>query len=140
MIKTHIQFDETDVAKILERVITGDNKEEMIKLFTPIICEDNNSVELLAKVYIGHSLPRLIPEGSFCYVNYDNIGYVSQNKVQLYQDNRDENNMLVGVVGEFRGYHKDMYKVTFKLKDDKGDVTEDYSYIRSYNIEVIKEF
>jgi hypothetical protein len=140
MIKTHIEFDETDVAKILEKIITGDNKKEMIKLLTPIICEDNNSVELLAKLFIGHSLPKLIPEGSFCHINYDNIGYMSQNKAQLYQDNCDENNMLVGMVGDYRGYHKDMYRVTFKLKDDNGNVTEDYCYIRSYNIEVIKEF
>jgi len=33
-----------------------------------------------------------------------------------------------------------MYKVTFRLKDDNGNVVEDYSYIRSYQIEVIKEF
>ena len=117
MIRTHIQFDETDVAKIFEKIITGDNKEEMIKLLTPIICEDNNSVELLTKVFIGHPLPKVIPEGSFCHVNYDNLGYISNNKQQLYLDNRDENNMLVGKVGEFRGYHKDMYKVTFRLSD-----------------------
>jgi hypothetical protein len=140
MIRTHIQFDETDVAKILEKVITGDNKGEMIKLLTPIICEDNNSVELLTKVYIGHSLPKIIPEDSFCHVSYDKIGYISQNKVGLYESNRDENNMLVGVVGEFRGYHKDLYKVTFKLKDDSGNIVEDYSYIRTCDIEVIKEF
>lgn len=140
MIKTHIQFDETDVAKILEKVITGNNRQEMIKLLTPIICEDNNSVELLTKVYIGHPLPKVIPEGSFCHVNYDNLGYISNNKQQLYLDNRDENNMLVGKVGEFRGYHKDMYKVTFRLSDQSGNVVEDYSYIRSYQIEVIKEF
>lgn len=140
MIRTHIQFDETDVAKILDKVIIGDNREEMIKLLTPIICEDNNSVELLTKVYIGHPLPKVIPEGSFCHVNYDNLGYISNNKQQLYQDNRDENNMLVGKVGEFRGYHKDMYRVTFRLTDQSGNVVEDYCYVKSYQIEVIKEF
>jgi len=140
MIKTHIQFDETDVAKILEKVITGDNKEEMVKLLTPMICEDNNSVELLTKVYIGHTLPKVIPEGSFCYINYDYIGYVSQTKLQLFKNNCDENNMLVGIVGEFRGYHKEIYKVIFKLKDDYGNIVEEYSYIRKDHIEVIKEF
>lgn len=140
MIRTHIQFDETDVAKILDKVIIGDNREEMIKLLTPIICEDNNSVELLTKVYIGHPLPKVIPEGSFCHINYDNLGYISNNKQQLYQDNRDENNMLVGKVGEFRGYHKDMYRVIFRLTDQSGNVVEDYCYVKSYQIEVIKEF
>jgi len=140
MIKTHIQFDETDVAKIFEKIIIGDNKEDMIKLLTPIICEDSTSVELIAKIYIGHSLPKVIPEGSFCRVNYDNIGYVSQNKLELYQNSRDENNMLVGRVGEFRGYHKDMYRVTFRLDDESGNVVEEYNYIRTHHIDVIKEF
>ena len=140
MIKTHIQFDETDVAKILEKIIIGDNKEEMVKLLTPMICEDNNSVNLLTKVYIGHTLPKVIPEGSFCHVNYDYIGYVSQTKLQLFKNNCDENNMLVGIVGEFRGYHKEIYKVIFKLKDDYGNIVEEYSYIRKDHIEVIKEF
>jgi hypothetical protein len=124
----------------LDKVIIGDNREEMIKLLTPIICEDNNSVELLTKVYIGHPLPKVIPEGSFCHVNYDDLGYISNNLKQLYMDNRDKNNMLVGKVGDFRGYHKDMYKVTFRLTDINGNTVEEYNYIRSCQIEVIKEF
>lgn len=140
MSSIHIQFDETDISKILNKVITGDNKEEMVKLLLPIIYEDSNIVELLTKLYIGHSLPKLIPAGSFCRVSYDDIGYVSQSKEQLFRDNCDENNMLIGIVGEFRGYHRDMYKVTFKLKDAQDETTEEYCFVRTSFIEVIKEF
>jgi len=139
MIKTHIEFDDTDVARILKKIITGDCKDEMVKLLTPIICDEHHSVKLLAKIFIGHKLPNIIPEGTFCRIKRSEF-YIHPSKEQLYKDNVDDNDELIGIIKDFRGYHKDMYGVTFKLKEKDGSITEDYSYLRSYQIEVIKEF
>ena len=139
MIKTHIEFDDTDVARILKKIITGDCKDEMVKLLTPIICDEHHSVKLLAKIFIGHKLPNIIPEGTFCRIKRSTF-YISPSKEQLYKDNVDDNDELIGTIKDFRGYHKDMYGVAFKLKEKDGSITEDYSYISICNIEVIKEF
>lgn len=138
MSKTHIEFDETDVARILKKIICGDNRDEMVRLMTPIICDEPYAVELLAKLFIGHTLPKVIPNGSLCRVKYDDLGYVSQSKIVLFKDNCD-NEQLIGIVDGFKGYHRDLYKVVFKLKDSNGNITEEYMHVRSENIEVIKE-
>ena len=57
-----VTYEDTDVAKALMSIIKHENKEEFVKLLTPMVCSSSIGCELFFKLMLGNKLPLVISE------------------------------------------------------------------------------
>lgn len=137
--KVSVNYDETDVAKALSKIIKDSNAEEFVKLLTPMICSSSQAVDHLFKLMIGNKLPEIIPNGTLCKMNYSNLNY-SADKEATKQKFADEDEKITVTVKEFRGYH-DYSTYLVESMIVKGNSTLlDTTYVNLKDLEVIEEF
>lgn len=135
-----VNYDETDVAKALSKIIKDSNSEEFIKLITPMICSSQQATEYLFKLTIGNKLPDTIPDGTLCRMPVSTIGY-GMDKALTREKYADSDGCIIVTVRDFRGYHEySQYHVEYTGIDDKGNVKKDSTYVRANELEVIEEF
>lgn len=134
-----VTYDETDVARVLENIIQGPNASEFVKLLTPMICQSSNATKWFFKLIIGNKLPEIIPNGTLCKIQINNLGY-SSNKVNIRNKYGDENSCVIVSVRDFMGYHEySNYKIDFTNVDDNGNDSRDYTSVQADHLEVIEE-
>ena len=137
--KVSVNYDDTDVAKALSKIIKDSNAEEFVKLLTPMICCSSVAVDHFFKLMIGNKLPEIIPNGTLCKMHYSNLSY-SADKESTKQKFADEDEKVTVTVKEFRGYHDySTYHVESMIV--KGNSTLlDTTYVNLKDLEVIEEF
>jgi hypothetical protein len=135
-----VNYDETDVAKALSKIIKDSNSEEFIKLITPMICSSQQATEYFFKLTIGNKLPDTIPDGTLCRMPVSTIGY-GMDKALTREKYADSDGCIIVTVRDFRGYHEySQYHVEYTGIDDKGNVKKDSTYVRANELEVIEDF
>jgi len=138
--KISVNYEDTDVAKALGKIIKDSNSEEFIKLLTPMICGSQQATEYFFKLMLGNDLPDIIPNGTLCKIKVDRLGYAS-NKDEIRKKFADDEDKVVVTVKNFRGYHEySQYHVEYTGIDDKGNIKKDTTYVRANELEVIEEF
>ena len=138
--KVSVNYDDTDVAKALSKIIKDSNAEEFVKLLTPMLCNNSQAVDYFFKLMIGNKLPALMPNGTLCKIAVDNLGYGS-NKQAITDKFADQDGKVVVTIKEFRGYHEySQYSIEFTNVQPDGTTKKDYTYVNLYDLEVIEEF
>ena len=138
--KVSVNYDDTDVAKALSKIIKDSNAEEFVKLLTPMLCNTSQGVDYFFKLMIGNKLPALMPNGTLCKIAVDNLGY-GPNKQAITDKFADQDGRVVVTIKEFRGYHEySQYSIEFTNVQADGTTKKDYTYVNLYELEVIEEF
>jgi len=138
--KISVSYEESDVAKALSKIITHSNKEEFIKLLTPMICSSNSAVDYFFKLMIDGTLPEVIPAGTLCRMKIEHLGYGS-NKDEIRKKFPDPDDKIVVTIVEFRGYHEySSYHVHYCNVLPDGSTKQESAYISMKHLEIIEEF
>ena len=141
--KITVEYCDTDIAKVLSKIIKHDNKDEFIKLLTPMICQHSNAASAFFKIHIADSekvLPEVYPKGTLVKINPENLGY-GANKDLIAEKFADEDGLVTVTLQEFRGYHEHSnYKVEFMNVLNNGDTSTDTTFISIKDIVVIDDF
>ena len=138
--KISVSYEESDVARALSKIITHSNKEEFIKLFTPIVCSNNTTVDYFFKLMIDGTLPEVIPAGTLCRMKIDYLGYGS-NKDGIRQKFPDPDDKVVVTVIEFRGYHEYCpYHIHYCNVLPDGSNSQESTWVSIKHLEIIEEF
>jgi hypothetical protein len=103
--KISVNYEDTDVAKALGTIINHPNKDEFVKLLTPILCGSSDATNYFFKLLIGDTLPEVIPNGTLCKIKVDRLGY-SSNKDEIRKKFADDEDKVLVTVKEYRGYHE----------------------------------
>ncbi len=140
MMNISVTYNETDIAKALRSIINHPNKDEFVKLLTPMICNNSAAVDYFFKLMIGNQLPDIIPIGALCKMSVSKIGYGMDKEATLQKYSDSDGNIVV-TVKDFRGYHEySQYHVEYTCINDKGNIQKDSTYVRATEIEVIEDF
>ena len=135
-----VTYDDSDVAKALEKVIKDPNAKEFVKLLTPMICSNSSAVDHFFKLMLGNKLPEVIPDGTLCKIKVDRLGYGSNKNAIRERFADDEDNVIV-TVKQFRGYHEySQYHIAYKNVLDNGTTKDDDTYVSSNELEIMEEF
>jgi hypothetical protein len=135
-----VTYDDSDVAKALEKVIKDPNAKEFVKLLTPMICSNSSAVDYFFKLMLGNKLPEVIPDGTLCKIKVDRLGYGSNKNAIRERFADDEDNVIV-TVKQFRGYHEySQYHIAYKNVLDNGTTKDDDTYVSSNELEIMEEF
>ena len=135
-----VNYDDTDVAKALSKIIKDSNAEEFVKLLTPMICSSSHACDHFFKLMLGSKLPDVIPNGTLCKVNVANLGY-GVNRDAIKEKFADDDDKVVVTVKEFRGYHEySEYHIEYTNVLDNGNTKKDTTYVQARDLEVIEEF
>jgi hypothetical protein len=135
-----VNYDDTDVAKALSKIIKDPNAEEFVKLLTPMICTSQHATEYFFKLMLGNKLPDVIPNGTLCKVSVSNLGYGSH-KDAIREKFADDDDKVVVTVKDFRGYHEySEYHIEYTDVLDGGATKKDTTYVQARDLEVIEEF
>lgn len=138
--KISVNYDDTDVAKALSKIINDPNSEEFVKLLTPMICSSHHASEYFFKLMLGSQLPNVIPNGTLCKVYVNNLGY-GCHKEAIREKFADKDDKVVVTVKEFRGYHEySEYHIEYTDVLDNGSTKKDTTYVQAKDLEVIEEF
>jgi hypothetical protein len=138
--KISVNYDDTDVAKALSKIIKDPNAEEFVKLLTPMLCNNSQGVDHFFKLMIGNKLPDIIPVGTLCKMYYGNLGYgVDKEATKEKFADQDEN--ITVTIKEFRGYHEySGYTIECMTVTTSGLTRLDTTYVQTKDLEVIEEF
>jgi hypothetical protein len=135
-----VTYEDTDVAKALMSIIKHENKEEFVKLLTPMVCSSSIGCELFFKLMLGNKLPLVISEGTICKAPIADLGYGS-NKDEILKMFPDPEDKAIVKVKQFRGYHEwSPYIVEYVAAVGNGTNKRATTYVRANELEVIEEF
>jgi hypothetical protein len=135
-----VNYEDSDVAKALESIIKHPNKDEFVKLLTPVICQSSTGCSYFFRLLIGTELPDVIPNGSLCKINVTELGY-SSNKDLIRQKFGDEDGKIIVTVKEFRGYHEySDYIIEYSNVFADGSIKKEITYVSSKELAQIEEF
>lgn len=137
--KISVNYDDTDIAKALSKIIKDPNSEEFVKLLTPMICSSAQACNYFFKLMLGGTLPDILPKGTLCKLPVNELGYGS-NKDEIRAKFADADDKVVVKVKEFRGYHEySEYEVIYTNVKPNGDTNAEYTYTSTKHLEVIEE-
>lgn len=136
-----VQFEESDLHKLLSDMIVHPNKEEYLKLLVPILCESHKASDWFFRLHMGKTLPEIIPKGTLCYIKVANLGYDSNKDLIRNSNLCNEQDKVICTIKEFKGYHNySMYTIGYTNVNDNGDYIEATSSTDHASLEIILEF
>ena len=139
--KISVQFEDSDLHKVLSEMLVHPNKEEYLKLLVPIICESHRASDWFFRLHMGKTLPEIIPNGTLCYIYVNNLSYDANKDAIRNSTLCNEQDQIVCTVKEFKGYHGySMYTIGYTNVDDKGVQKESTTSVDEKALEVIEEF
>jgi hypothetical protein len=139
--KIHLELEETDLYNALKHMINHPNAEEITKLLTPFIGTSPDCTKWLFKLLYGKKLPDIIPVGSLCLTNVNNLTYEVDKSLTMASNLSDSNGMIVCTVKEFRGFHDwRQYEVESQGFDASGAQKLFTSYLMTEQLEILEEF
>jgi len=132
-----VNYNETDVAKLLNSIIKHSNKEEFVNLLTPMLCKSSNAVNLFFKLAIGNKLPEVFPVGTICKISINHVVYNDLERIKLQEQYGDTDGKMIVTIKDFRGFDEwSPYTIEFKKPNGVLDTT----YVAAEYLEVIEEF
>ncbi len=136
-----VDYDESDVAKILSELIKHKNKDEFIKLLTPYLSADSKVIHYFFKLYIdGNKLPEVIPNNSLCKIHVSNLGY-NCNKENIKNTLADSDGAIVVTVKRFLGYHSYLhYEIEYTNVMSDGSTETDFCNVSFDSLKLLEEF
>lgn len=137
--KVSVTYEETDVAKSLERIIKDSNSAEFVKLLTPMLCNSSEAIQHFFKLMIGGVLPEVIPKGTLCHLNIVHLSYNAKTELIRASDLCIDDEVVVRVT-DFRGYHEySPYVVEYTNILEDGTRKKDITYTSANNLTIIDE-
>jgi hypothetical protein len=138
--KISVQYEETEVAQALSKIIKDPNAQEFVKLISPMICSTSLATNHFFKLLIGNKLPEVLSNGTLCKVSIEKLGY-GVNKEGIREKYADEDDKIVVTVTEFKGWHDySTYRIEYINLYPDGTTIKDTTYINHNDLEVIEEF
>ncbi len=139
--KISVNYEDTDVAKALGKIIKDSNSEEFIKLLTPMLCSSSQATECFFKLMIGNKLEEPIPNGTLCKIPVKHLGW-GINETGIREKFADEDDKIIVTVKEFRGYHEySQYAIEFTdVLNDNINTKKSTTYVKFDDLEIIEEF
>jgi hypothetical protein len=138
--KISVTYDDTDIARALEKIIKDSNSAEFVKLLTPMLCTSSQATDHFFKLMLGGKLPDIIPNGTLCKLSVEQLGYGS-NKDDIRKKFADENDKVVVKVKEFRGYHEySEYQVEYQNVLPNGSTKADTTFTNSRHLDILEDF
>lgn len=136
-----VQFEDSDLHKVLSDMLVHPNKEEYLKLLVPIICESHKASDWFFRLHMGKTLPEVIPNGTLCYIQVNKLNY-DANKTAIRNSTLcNKQDQIVCTIKEFNGYHGySTYTVGYTNVDDNGIQKENTASVDGEVLEVIEEF
>ena len=135
-----VNYDDTDVAKALSKIIKDSNSEEFVKLLTPMICSSSQACDHFFKLMLGNTLPDIIPNGTLCKTHYSNLGY-GVDREATRDKFADQDGDITVTIKEFRGYHEySAYTIECMVITAAGSTRLDTTSVQTKDLEVIEEF
>jgi hypothetical protein len=134
-----VNYEDSDVAKALERIIKDPNSEEFVKLLTPMLCGSNNASTWFFKLMLGNKLPEIIPNNTLCYMSVHQLGYGADVKLIENSDLCIDGNVII-TIKEFRGYHEwSPYTYEFTNVSLDGNRTQLTAYTNIQHLTIISD-
>ena len=135
----HVNYEDTDVAKALDSIIKHPNKDEFVKLLTPMLCDSSLAINYFFKLMIGNKLPEVISSGTLCYLPLKELGYGSDKDAIAVSDLVNDAGEVIVTVIEFRGFNQySPYAVSYTNIKNGTKVVET-CYVSSESLRVIDE-
>jgi hypothetical protein len=135
-----VNYDDSDIAKALAKIIKDPNAEQFVQLLTPMLCSSSQGADHFFKLLIGNKLPEVIPNGTHCRMSISNISY-GVDKELTKREFADSYDNIIVTVKEFRGHHEySQYVVEYVAVVGTGVNKRDTTYVRGSELEVIEEF
>ena len=134
-----VNYDETDIGRLLSQIIVHPNAEEIVKLLTYQVGSSYSACNHLFKLHLGNKLFEPIPNGTLCYINYTYLSYTADikgmNEAGLINDG-----LVLVTVMDFRGYHENSnYTISFQNVNN-GKKEAGTSYCHHDHLTIIEEF
>jgi hypothetical protein len=134
-----VNYDETDIGRLLSQIIVHPNAEEIVKLLTYQVGSSYPACNHLFKLHLGNKLYDPIPNGTLCHINYTYLSYTANipemNKAGLINDG-----LVLVKVMDFRGYHENSnYTISFQNVDN-GKKEPGTSYCHHDHLTIFEEF
>jgi len=134
-----VTYDDSDIAKALQKIIKDSNSAEFVKLLTPMLCQSSNASTWFFKLIIGNKLPHIIPNSTLCWMDVTKLSYGANQDLLIASDLCVDGNIMVSVYN-FRGYHEySPYIVEYTNILPDGTRKKDTTYTSVEYLEVIEE-
>ena len=134
-----VNYEDTDVAKALEKIIKDPNSAEFVKLLTPMLCSSSQAIQHFFKLMIDSKLPEVLAKGTLCYMPINQVSY-SANKVLIAESDLCVNNIIIVSIQDFRGYHEySEYTVEYTNILEDGTRKKEITYTSVEYLTVIDE-
>jgi hypothetical protein len=134
-----VNYEDSDVAKALEKIIKDPNSAEFVKLLTPMLCGSNNASTWFFKLMLGNKLPEIIPNNTLCFMPVNQLGYGADKPSIEASDLCIDGGVIVTIV-EFRGYHEwSPYTYQFTNVSPEGIRTKITAYTGIEHLTVIAD-
>ncbi len=135
-----INFDEIDITKMFESIIQHHNKEELIKLLTPIIYASAEGSKYFIKLMNFGKLPEIIQNGTLCKIDVSYISYGESRELLKNNNLIDIDDNIIVTIDEFRGFHEySPYCVKYRAVKKNGDFYTEKTYASSDKLSVIDD-
>jgi hypothetical protein len=136
-----VQFEDSDLHRILSDMIVHPNKEEYLKLLVPMLCESHKASDWFFRLHMGKTLPKVLPKGTLCYIKVKHLGY-SASKDEIRKSNLcNDQDQVVCKVEDYRGIHSySNYTISFTDFDTSGNQFEATCTVAEDELIEIEEF
>jgi hypothetical protein len=103
---SYVKYDEQIFSILLQRLLqdTSYEKDQLVKMITPIIYENETLCRKILDLAIGNTIPEPLPVGTYVKIDMEKVGWLSANEKTILQDNTT-NDVIMGTVLGFKGYH-----------------------------------
>ena len=140
-----VSYEDTDIKKLLDSIINHPNKNALVDLLCPLICESYLGAEHFIKaVTFNKPLPEIYPTGTIVIVNVDNLSFSSDVKNKVYDSNlciESNPGHIYATIESFRGFHTyTSYMIKHKWLDSNGELFETTSYVEPKYLTLVTEF
>lgn len=137
--KVSVNYEDTDVATALAKIIKDPNSAEFVKLLTPMLCNSSEGIQHFFKLMIGNKLPEVIPNSTLCWMDLTKLSYGANQDLIKESELCVDGNIMVSVFN-FRGYHEySPYVVEYTNILPDGTRKKDTTYTSAEYLEVIEE-
>ena len=135
-----VNYDETDVVKLLSQIIVHPNAEEFVKLLAYQVGTSSPATNHLFKLHLGHKLFEPLPNGTLCYINYKHLTYTANIADMVNAGIINEDGLVIVKIMNFRGYHEHSnYTISFENVTN-GKRQADTSWCNHEQLKIIEEF
>jgi hypothetical protein len=136
-----VQFEDSDLHRILSDMIVHPNKEEYLKLLVPILCESHKASDWFFRLHMGKTLPKVLTKGTLCYIGVKHLGYSASKDEIRKSDFCNDQDQVVCKIEDYRGIHSySNYTISFTDFDPAGNPVKATCTVSEDELIEIEEF